>query len=69
MTAWWALWIGGSLLTNVSTQLYLRSDTMEGLLLAAQLNAASQVLLIAAVPLAYLVVRELTRSFDLPLGD
>ena len=42
---------------------------MEGLLLAAQLNAASQVLLIAAVPLAYLVVRELTRSFDLPLGD
>ncbi len=61
---WWGLWVGGSLLSNAATQIALRTETLEEYVIVTMLSIASHTLLIAAVPLACLVVRDLTRSLD-----
>lgn len=62
--AWWLLWVFGNLVVNVSTQLYLRAETLEEFLGAAQASLTGQIFMLAAAPFAWLVVRGLTRALE-----
>jgi hypothetical protein len=55
--AWWLIWIGGNLVDQASSWLYLRGDTTEALRNATVLSAVGYALSIIAAGLAILVVR------------
>lgn len=60
--AWWALWIGGSLLTWVSARLSTSAETFDQFTVAMFSSLLGEIVMIAAVPFAWLLVRGLTQA-------
>lgn len=58
--SWWAIWIVAGVLGNISTQVYLRAETLSEQLRASAVSAVADVIFIAAAILALLVVRAIT---------
>jgi hypothetical protein len=57
---WWAAWIGGNLITNLSSQFSLRSHSASTDLTAAYLEVAGAAFNIAAAIMLILVIRAIT---------
>ncbi|MGW9167362.1 DUF4328 domain-containing protein [Agromyces sp. NPDC055658] len=60
--AWWLLWVVSNYVIQASTRLYLAAEDLETLRVAMWLSLAGEVLLVAAAPMAWLVVRGITRG-------
>lgn len=61
---WWLLWIFGSVFTQASARLYASADVLEEFRVAMWLSIVAEVMLLAAAPLAWLVVRGITQGIE-----
>lgn len=59
---WWFLWLASNLVIQLSTRVYLAAEELEQYRLAMGLSIAGEIFLLAAVPLAWLVVRGITQG-------
>lgn len=59
---WWLLWLVGSYVIQISGRVVLAAEDLEAFRVAMWLSLVGEVLLIAAAPMAWLVVRGLTRG-------
>ncbi|WP_353827768.1 DUF4328 domain-containing protein [Agromyces sp. SYSU T0242] len=60
--AWWALWLGSNVVVSFSSRAYISAETLEQLRSGMWGNLAGEVLLLAAAPLAWMVVGGITRG-------
>lgn len=61
---WWLLWVIGSYVIQVSTRIYLVAEDLETLRVAMWMSLAGEILLLAAAPLALLVIRGITQGIQ-----
>ncbi|WP_400995217.1 DUF4328 domain-containing protein [Agromyces sp. GXQ0307] len=59
---WWLLFLGSNFAIQISTRAYLAAETLEQFRVAMWMSLIGEVLLLAAVPLAWMVVRGITRG-------
>ena len=59
---WWLLFLGSNFSVSISSRMYLDSETLEQFRGAMWMSLAGEVLLLAAAPLAWMVVRGITRG-------
>lgn len=59
---WWSLWLGCSLVAQVSSRVFMAAADLEQFRDAMWLSIAGEVLLVAATPLACLIVQGITRG-------
>ncbi|MGX5682147.1 DUF4328 domain-containing protein [Schumannella luteola] len=57
---WWLLWVIGNAVLGISGRVYQYADSLEGYLASMVLGLIGDILMIAAAPLAVLVVRGIT---------
>ncbi|GAA1960681.1 DUF4328 domain-containing protein [Agromyces allii] len=67
--AWWVLFIGSNILVGQSTRLYLAAQDLEQFRVAMWVNLVGEILAVAAVPLACLIVRGITQGLMLRPTD
>jgi len=60
--AWWLLWVVSNFVSTQATRIYLSAEDLETLRVAMWVNLAAEVLLLAAAPLAWLVIRGITEG-------
>lgn len=60
--AWWLLFLGSNFSIQVSGRAYMAAETLEQFRVAMWTSFAGEVMLLAAAPLAWLVVRGITRG-------
>jgi hypothetical protein len=59
---WWLLFLGSNFAIGISSRVYLAAETLEQFRDAMWMSLAGEVLLLAAAPLAWMVVRGITRG-------
>lgn len=59
---WWLLWLVGNALIQQSTRIYLAAEDLDRFRVSAWVSIAGELLLLAAVPLAWMVVRGITQG-------
>ena len=59
---WWLCWLASTLLIQISSRLYISAQDLEQFRVAMSLSIAGELLLLAAAPLAWLIVRDITRA-------
>ena len=59
---WWLLWIVSNAIIQISTRIYTTAEALEQFRTAMWASLAGETLLLAAVPLAWLIVRGITQS-------
>lgn len=59
---WWGLWIASTIAVQISTRVYLVAEDLEVFLIAMGASLVGQLLLLGAAPLAWLIVRGITRG-------
>lgn len=59
---WWLLWVGGNLMVSQSTRVSTAAEDLEQFRVAMSISLAAEILLLAAVPFAWLVVRGITQG-------
>ncbi|MRG60116.1 DUF4328 domain-containing protein [Agromyces sp. CFH 90414] len=60
--AWWLLWLGGSVVIQLSTRTSLAAQDLEQFRTAMWLSILGEILVLAAAPLAWLTVRGITQG-------
>ncbi|GAA2458630.1 DUF4328 domain-containing protein [Agromyces soli] len=60
--AWWVLWLAGSAVSQLSSRVYLAAEDLEQLRISMWLSIVGELLTLAAVPLACLIVRGITQG-------
>jgi hypothetical protein len=63
---WWLLFLGSNVSIQISTRMYLAAETLEQFRDAMWMSLVGEVLLLAAAPLAWMVVRGITRGILQP---
>ncbi|KRC61026.1 hypothetical protein ASE14_08735 [Agromyces sp. Root81] len=59
---WWLLWVVSNYVIQLSGRIYLVAEDLETMRVAMWMSLAGEVLLLAAAPLAWLVIRGITRG-------
>ncbi|WP_169053943.1 DUF4328 domain-containing protein [Agromyces sp. H66] len=59
---WWLLFLGSNFVIGISSRVYLAAETLEQFRNAMWMSLAGEVLLLAAAPFAWMVVRGITRG-------
>ena len=59
---WWLLWIVGNATVSQSTRIYLAAEDLEQFRAAMWTSAAGSILMLAALPMAWLVIRGITQG-------
>lgn len=59
---WWLLWLAGNAFVQQSTRVYLAAEDLEQLRVSSWLSIVGELLLLAAAPLAVLIVRRITQG-------
>ncbi|WP_234660894.1 DUF4328 domain-containing protein [Agromyces marinus] len=59
---WWVLWLSSNLAIWIAGRIYAAAETLEHFRSAMWVSLAGEVLLLAAAPLAWMVVRGITRG-------
>lgn len=59
---WWLLWVVGNYVIQISTRVYVVAEDLETLRVAMWMSIAGEVLLLAAAPFAWLVIRRITQG-------
>jgi hypothetical protein len=59
---WWWLWIGSSVVILISGRIYTSAEGPEQFRVAMWANLAGEILLLAAAPLAWLIIRGITQG-------
>ena len=59
---WWLLWVVGNYVIQLSTRAYVAAEDLEALRVAMWMSLAGEVLLLAAAPMAWLVIRGITQG-------
>lgn len=60
--AWWVLWLSGNVVSQLSTRVYLAAEDLEQLRASMWISIVGELLTLAAVPLACLIVRGITQG-------
>ncbi|MGH3704261.1 MAG: DUF4328 domain-containing protein [Agromyces sp.] len=60
--AWWLLWVVGNYVIQLSTRSYLAAEDLESFRVAMWMSLVGEVILLAAAPLALLVIRGITQG-------
>lgn len=61
---WWALWLASSFATSVSSRMGMVADTLPAISSSLVVTLAGELLLVAAAPFAWLVVRRTTDALE-----
>jgi len=61
---WWGLWLASSFATSISSRMAMAADTLDALSSSLAVALAGEVLLVAAAPLAWLVLRRTTDALE-----
>ena len=59
---WWLLYVVSNVFIGQSTRLYLAAEDLEQFRVAMWLSIAGEILLLAAAPLAWLIIRRITQG-------
>ncbi len=59
---WWLLWVVGNYVIQLSTRAYLAAEDLETFRVAMWMSLAGEMLLLAAAPMAWLVIRGITQG-------
>ena len=59
---WWLLWVVSNVISQISSRIYLEAVDLEQLRVAMALSLGGEILLLAAAPFAWLVVRGITQG-------
>ena len=59
---WWFLWVVGNYVIQLATRAYLAAEDLEAFRVAMWMSLAGEVLLLAAAPMAWLVIRGITQG-------
>lgn len=59
---WWLLFLGSNFFVQISSRAYMAAETLEQFRVAMWTSFAGEVLVLAAVPFAWMVVRGITRG-------
>jgi hypothetical protein len=62
LIAWWLLWLFGNAVSQQSTRVYLSAEDLDQFRVAMWTGISAEVLLLAATPFAWLIVRDITRG-------
>ncbi|GAA2043135.1 hypothetical protein GCM10009819_32160 [Agromyces tropicus] len=60
--AWWGLWLGSNVVVSFSNRVYISAETLEHFRSSMWGSLLGEALLLAAAPLAWMVVRGITRG-------
>lgn len=61
---WWGLWLASSFATSVSSRMGMTADTLTAITSSLAVSLVGEVLLVAAAPFAWLVVRRTTDALE-----
>jgi hypothetical protein len=59
---WWLLWVASNFVIQISGRIYMSAEDLEQFRVAMWLSIAGEILVLAAAPLAWLVIRGLTQG-------
>lgn len=59
---WWLCWLVNTVLIQISSRIYASAETLDQFRVAMSVSIAGEVLLLAAAPMAWLIVRGITQG-------
>lgn len=66
LIVWWLLWIANSVTSRIASGIYTAAESLELLVVSMWVSIAGALLLLAATPLAWLIVRGITAGIAHP---
>jgi hypothetical protein len=59
---WWLCWAGSNVVIQIASRLYMSAEDLEQFRVALSVSIIGELLLLAAAPLAWLIVRQITQG-------